>query len=147
MADAAAAVIAAVKMTKRKTIEVATQARVDFIDITAKINAALAEMGANEGEGMANVFIPHTTCAVIVNECADPDVVADIETYLAKLVPHKNGYKHLEGNSDAHIKSSLFGCSLWLPTNGNRLALGTWQGVFLCEFDGKRTRKVIISAL
>lgn len=132
---------------KRKTIEVATRGRIDFMDITAKINATLAEMAADDGDGMVNVFVPHTTCAVIVNECADPDVVTDIETHLSKLVPYQNGFLHSEGNSDAHIKSSLLGCSLWLPTRGNRLALGTWQGIFFCEFDGKRTRKVVITAM
>lgn len=93
-------------------------------------------------EGVCCVFIPHTTAGVTVNEGADPDVARDLERQLAALVPKEADYKHAEGNSDSHIKTALMGPSVSVPVRGGKLALGTWQAVFLCEWDGPRTRQV-----
>jgi secondary thiamine-phosphate synthase enzyme len=121
-----------VKSTKREQL----------INITGQINAVLAAAGFREG--CCTVFVSHTTAAVTVNEDADPDVAEDLLRFLQSMVPLKNGYKHREGNSDAHIKASLLGCSLHLIVRNGTLDLGTWQGVFLAEFDGPRTRQVKI---
>ena len=91
------------------------------------------------------VFVPHTTAGVTINENADPSVMNDLRMELNKVVPFEDGYTHLEGNSAAHLKSSMVGCSCMVPVEGGRLALGTWQGVYFCEFDGPRTRKVWVT--
>jgi secondary thiamine-phosphate synthase enzyme len=93
------------------------------------------------------VYIPHTTAGVTINEAADPAVVRDIKMMLNKLVPARGDYTHMEGNSDAHIKASLMGSSVHVPINSGKLALGTWQGIFFCEFDGPRTRSVSIQVI
>ncbi|MDW7739553.1 MAG: secondary thiamine-phosphate synthase enzyme YjbQ [Bacillota bacterium] len=123
-------------------LSVSSTQREQFINITDKINALLAAGGVNEGH--CTVFVSHTTAAVTINEDADPDVMSDILGFLQKMVPLRGGYRHREGNSDAHIKASLLGCSLHLIIREGRLDLGTWQGVFLAEFDGPRTRTVKI---
>ncbi|HOL17444.1 MAG TPA: secondary thiamine-phosphate synthase enzyme YjbQ [Bacillota bacterium] len=118
--------------------------REEFILITGEINRILAEAGMKNGS--CTVFIPHTTAAVTVNECADADVAADLLAFLARLVPASGAYRHREGNSDAHIKAALLGTSLHLIVREGKLDLGTWQGVFLAEFDGPRRRKVKVWA-
>lgn len=121
-------------------IDVRTGSREELVDITDKVQAIAAESGVSEGALL--LFCAHTTGAITVNENADPSVMRDIVVNMAKLVPRSGDYNHAEGNSDAHIKSSLFGPSLMLIISGGRVQLGTWQGVFFCEFDGPRSRKV-----
>lgn len=108
-----------------------------FLDITGQVQKAVRDSGVSEGTAL--VFVPHTTAAVTINENADPDVLHDLRLAMAALVP-KLPYRHGEGNSPAHLKSSLFGCSQLVPIVGGKLALGTWQGIYFCEFDGPRRR-------
>jgi secondary thiamine-phosphate synthase enzyme len=119
---------------------VRTGGRAQFVDITDQVSGAAAALGVKDGA--VTVFVPHTTCGVTVNENADPDVTADMLTALERVVPWQAGYRHAEGNSAAHVKASLMGSSATVPVAGGRLALGTWQAVYLCEFDGPRTREV-----
>jgi len=119
-----------------------TSSRTELIDITAIIKAIVKE--DNMKSGLCHVFVPHTTAAVTINENADPDVPADILTSIAGLVPRNGRYRHGEGNSDAHVKASLFGSSETIIVEEERLVLGVWQSVFFCEFDGPRTRKVLV---
>ena len=123
-------------------LTVRTGRRIDMVDITAEVRRAVKESGVIDG--VCHVFVPHTTAAVTINENADPDVVKDIEAHMAKLVPKDAGFSHAEGNSDGHIKSSLFGASETVFVEGGVLVLGTWQGIYLCEFDGPRNRNVLI---
>ena len=123
-------------------LSVPTESRVCFKDITAEINQCVKNSGVESG--VCCVFIPHTTAAVTVNEKADPDVVRDIITTLNKLIPFEGDYRHYEGNSAAHVKSSIIGASEMLPVENGQLSLGTWQAVFLCEFDGPRRRNVLL---
>ncbi|PKN34875.1 MAG: hypothetical protein CVU61_05785 [Deltaproteobacteria bacterium HGW-Deltaproteobacteria-19] len=125
-----------------KTITVRTGVRIQMIDITDALQSAVREQGLENG--LCIVFVPHTTAAVTINENADPDVVRDILAATEKLVPADGSYRHQEGNSDAHVKASLFGASETVIIEGGRLVLGTWQSVFFCEFDGPRTRKVLV---
>jgi secondary thiamine-phosphate synthase enzyme len=122
------------------TITIDSRQRVELIDITAQIRTAIRSSGI--AEGLAVVFTPHTTAAVTINENADPDVARDLVTALDQLVPLDNHYRHTEGNSAAHVKSSLVGASETLIVQGGTPLLGTWQGVYLCEFDGPRRRQV-----
>ncbi len=115
---------------------------VEFIDITSKLQEAVSASGVKEG--VCLVYVPHTTAGVTINENADPSVVADIINKLSELVPQSSVYKHTEGNAPGHIKSTLVGCSVSIPVSGGKLMLGTWQGVFFCEFDGPRQRRLII---
>ena len=108
-----------------------------FVDITGQVQKAVHDSGINEGTAL--VFVPHTTAAVTINENADPDVLHDLRLALTELTP-KLSYRHGEGNSPAHLKSSLFGCSQVVPIVNGKLALGTWQGIYFCEFDGPRRR-------
>lgn len=124
-------------------ISVKTNQRTQFIDITRQIQQAVSDTPAFQ-EGWCLVYVPHTTAAVTINESADPSVCADIIERLDALVPWQAGYRHAEGNSAAHIKSSLMGASQCVAVEAGRLVLGTWQGIFFCEFDGPRTRKVHI---
>jgi len=131
-----------------RSFAVATQKREEFVDITAQVAQALAESGL--AEGCVLVYSPHTTAGVTINEGADPDVKRDMLTHLAELVPHVGGasaFRHAEGNSDAHIKTSLMGPSQLVPVGGGRLALGTWQKIYLCEFDGPRRRTVLVQTI
>ena len=125
-----------------KDISVKTSSRTDFVDITAEIRSVLEASGVRDGA--VDVFVPHTTAGVTINENADPDVLRDMETILDRIVPWTGGYRHAEGNSAAHVKTSLMGSSLRIPVANGRLSLGTWQGVYLCEFDGPRSRRVRI---
>ncbi len=124
---------------------VSTESRVCFRDITAEINQYVKNSGIQSG--VCCIFIPHTTAAVTVNERADPDVVKDIITTLSKLIPLEDSYSHYEGNSAAHAKSSIIGASEMLPVENGQLVLGTWQAVFLCEFDGPRRRNVLLKLI
>ena len=110
-----------------------------FIDITGQVRKIVAS--GNVQNGLCQIFVPHTTAGVTINENADPDVVTDMLAALGKMVPELH-YRHSEGNSPAHVKSSLVGCSITVPISEGRLCLGTWQGIYFCEFDGPRTRKV-----
>ena len=127
------------------SFEVRTDRRVQLVDITRKV-AQVVER-ANVADGVCHVFVPHTTAGVTINEGADEDVARDIEAQLARMVPNDAGYRHSEGNSDAHIKAALLGPSTSAPVRGGKLALGTWQAVFLCEWDGPRTRTVEVTVL
>ncbi len=126
------------------SFSVRTRSRTELVDITAKVQAAVGEMGV--ADGVVVVYVPHTTAAVTINESADPDVARDIVSKLDEMVPRSGNYRHAEGNSDGHVKSSLVGCSETLLVEGGRLVLGTWQGIFFCEFDGPRTRSVLVGA-
>ena len=122
-----------------ETIQVKTGSRVEFVDITSKVRATIS--GAGIRDGIAVVYVPHTTAGITINEAADPSVVEDITGKLSQLVPCQASFKHAEGNSDAHIKASLMGGSVTLIIRDGAPVLGTWQGIFFCEFDGPRTRK------
>ena len=119
-----------------------TTARCEMIDITGLVAAAIREKGIKNG--ICHLFVPHTTAAVTINENADPDVPRDILAALDRIVPLADGYRHAEGNAAAHIKASLFGASQAVFIESGRLVLGTWQSLFFCEFDGPRTRKVLV---
>jgi len=120
---------------------VSTNRRCELIDITDKIQEIVADSGISEGS--VTVYCPHTTAAITINENADPDVVHDILLMLSELVPHNHSsYQHSEGNSDAHVKSSIIGCSKTIPISSGKMKLGTWQAIFFCEFDGPRRRTV-----
>ena len=123
-------------------IEVKTTGRTEFVNITASVAAALAQ--ADWRAASVTVFVPHTTAGIMLNENADPDVLADLEAMLDKMAPWSGGYRHAEGNSAAHAKAALLGSSVSVPVERARLKLGTWQGIFFCEFDGPRRRKVWI---
>ena len=122
------------------TISINTRDRSEMTDITSKVEGELKRSGLKDG--VCFLFVPHTTAGITINEGADPSVVADIQATLNKLVPWEGSYRHLEGNSAAHIKSSLIGNSVIVLVESGRLRLGTWQGIFFCEFDGPRSRKV-----
>ena len=124
---------------------VRTDSQFEMIDITGEIRAILKKSGMKNG--VCHLFVPHTTAAVTINENADPDVPKDILAELDKVVPLHDGYRHMEGNAAAHIKASLFGASETLLVDGGSLVLGTWQSVFFCEFDGPRTRKVLVECV
>jgi len=127
------------------TIEIRTRAREEFVDLTADVGRVVAASGI--ASGVCVVTVPHTTAGVTVNENADPDVRADLLMTLRRIVPDSLAYTHAEGNSPAHVKASLVGSSVTLIVEGGRLRLGTWQGVFFCEFDGPRTRKVWVKVI
>ena len=127
------------------SIEIRTQEHEEMIDLTAEVGRLVAASGVKSG--LCLVAVPHTTAAVTVNENADPDVKADILTALRRAVPDTLPYEHAEGNSPAHVKSSLVGSSVVLGVEGGKLQLGTWQGVIFCEFDGPRTRKAWVQVL
>ena len=126
-----------------KTISVKTGKREEMLDITGEVRKVLPE-----GDGVCALFVQHTTCGLTVNENADPDVKSDMLGWLKRLIPqHDPEFKHYEHNSDAHIKASLMGPSLTVPFAGGELMLGRWQGIYLCEFDGPRERKVIMQIM
>jgi secondary thiamine-phosphate synthase enzyme len=124
-----------------KTIKVQSNKREEMIDITREVQKLLPETG----EGVCVLFTQHTTCGLTINENADPDVKHDMLLFLQKTIPQfYSGFRHFEHNSDAHIKSSLVGSSVTVPFENGRLLLGRWQGIYLCEFDGARERKVVM---
>ena len=124
------------------TLSIKTNERVDLVDISSQVANEVKTSGVTTGT--VTVYVPHTTCGVTINESADPDVARDIKMHLAKLVPQDGGFKLYEGNSDSHIKTSMIGSSENIFIEDGKLVLGTWQGIFLCDFDGPRTRKVYI---
>jgi secondary thiamine-phosphate synthase enzyme len=126
-------------------IEVKTPSRCCFVDITKRVQTAVKELGV--ASGAVQVFVSHTTAGITINECADPAVPSDILGRLEALVPESAGYRHMEGNSDAHIKTLLTGSSVMVPVDKNRLVLGTWQAIFFAEYDGPRNRKVCVNPL
>ncbi len=125
-----------------KTLNIRTNKRNELVDITYEVRKVVKESGVKEG--ICVLYCPHTTAGLTINENADPSVRVDISEHLSELVPENKAYKHLEGNADSHIKSVLVGQSLTLIINNGDIVLGTWQGVFFCEFDGPRSRKVYI---
>ncbi|KPJ53221.1 hypothetical protein AMJ39_05465 [candidate division TA06 bacterium DG_24] len=126
-------------------IDVPTSKRTCFVDVTRKVERALRSASVNDG--LVCVYVPHTTAAVTINENADPSVSEDIQKMLTELIPFNGGYRHTEGNSAAHIKASIVGSSELVMVENGELVLGTWQGIFFCEFDGPRRRKLWIKAL
>ncbi len=127
------------------TLSVRTTSRMEMADITARIQELVRASGIDAG--VCHVFVAHTTAGLTINENADPSVPADILMVLNKIISDREAYRHLEGNSPAHIKASLMGPQLTVLVEQGRLVLGTWQGIFLCEFDGPRTRKVHIKMM
>jgi len=125
-----------------KTITVRTSTREELVDVTGPVQEAVSESGIDTG--MVICFVPHTTAGITINEDADPDVRRDIIYKLNKEIPRQDAYRHAEGNSDAHIKASLMGSSLQVLVEKGRLVLGRWQGIYFCEFDGPRTRQLIV---
>jgi secondary thiamine-phosphate synthase enzyme len=132
-------------LKRMQTFQVRTSVRTEFIDITRAVREAVKKTGVKNG--ICVIFIPHTTAAVTVNENADPSVVEDVIMELNKIVPFKDSYRHGEGNSPSHIKASLVGCSQTVFVDSGELVLGTWQGIFFCEFDGPRNRKVHVKVI
>ncbi|MCK4443614.1 MAG: secondary thiamine-phosphate synthase enzyme YjbQ [Thermoplasmata archaeon] len=124
----------------KTTFDVKTGSRVELVDVTNKVRKAVNKSGVKEG--ICHLFVPHTTAGIAINENADPSVKRDIVMEMNKMVPFEDGYQHMEGNAAAHIKSVIFGPNLSLFVEGGDIVLGTWQGVFFCEFDGPRSRKV-----
>lgn len=127
------------------TLSLETRHREEFINLTARLEAWVGQQGFREGALL--VYSPHTTAGLTINEGADPDVKRDLLVHLAHLVPEHGDYRHAEGNSDAHLKASLMGSSVTIPVTDGKLQLGTWQAVYFCEFDGPRSRTVLVQAL
>ena len=127
------------------TLTIDSRQRIELQEITAQVRAAIRASGV--AEGLAVVYTPHTTAAITINENADPDVASDLVAALDTLVPLQAGYRHAEGNSAAHVKSSLLGASATLIVTGGAPLLGTWQGIWFCEFDGPRRRQVHIKVI
>lgn len=129
-----------------ETISLSTKSREEFVDITDLVQEVIAKSKTREGSCI--IYVPHTTAGLTVNENADPSVKADILMMLSRLIPRDDPkYRHSEGNSDGHIKSTLVGFSHVIPISGSQLTLGTWQGIFFCEFDGPRKRSVFVQVL
>jgi len=128
-----------------QTFTIRTTKRTEFINIDKYIREALKNSDVKDG--IICVYVPHTTAGITINENADPDVIRDIEEVLEKLIPWKGNYRHIEGNSPAHVKASLVGSSVHLIVNNGELILGTWQSVFFCEFDGPRTRQFYVEII
>ena len=128
-----------------ETVGVKTSSREEFVDITSVVRKFVSDSSVKNG--LVMVYVPHTTAGVTINENADPDVTRDILYKLRREIPRQDGYHHGEGNSDAHIKASLMGSSVQVVIDRGNLVLGTWQGIYFCEFDGPRQRKVILKAI
>lgn len=127
----------------QQDFHVSTRSRNQMIDITSEVSSIVGQSGITDGDAI--IYCPHTTAAITINENADPSVLHDILLTLEQLLPqHRPGYRHSEGNSDAHCKSSMLGCSEQVLIKSKSLQLGTWQGIFFCEFDGPRSRKVVV---
>ena len=124
-----------------KEIRISTKSRTELVDITSDVQKVVAESGV--ADGVCHVYVPHTTAGVTINENADPSVREDILMELNKIIPLQDNYKHLEGNAAAHVKTTIVGSSETILVERGRLMLGTWQGVFFCEFDGPRSRRVL----
>jgi secondary thiamine-phosphate synthase enzyme len=130
---------------RMETVRVKTERRTQLVDVTSQVQRAVTKSGV--ASGMCYVFVPHTTAAVMINEHADPDVARDLEGVFDRLVPHAGPYRHSEGNSDSHAKAVMVGASQVIFVEQGKLALGTWQGVFFCEFDGPRERKMFVKVV
>lgn len=128
------------RSSRSVTLEVKTSRRTELVDITEQTAQAVSESGVRDG--VCHLYVSHTTAGLIVNEHDDPDVARDIEAALDRMVPRNAGYRHAEGNSDSHIKASLIGTSETVFIEDGKLALGRWQGIFFCEFDGPRRREI-----
>jgi len=128
-----------------RELVVKTRNRSELVDITDEVSRVVRE--ARIGEGICCLYVPHTTAGVTINESADPSVRTDVTTTLSGLVPQGAGYRHTEGNADAHVKAAIVGSSEALLVTGGRLLLGTWQGIFFCEFDGPRTRRIHVRVM
>ncbi|MCF7933182.1 MAG: secondary thiamine-phosphate synthase enzyme YjbQ [Spirochaetia bacterium] len=128
-----------------KALSIQTSGQVSFVDITDQVSQLVSANGAEEG--LCIVYSPHTTCGITINENADPDVRHDMIHELSQVVPFEDGYQHTEGNSAAHIKASLMGSSVQIPVSRGTLLLGTWQGIYVCEFDGPRKRHITVQML
>ncbi len=128
-----------------RRFSIQTRSRTDFIKIDRQVAESVHESGISEG--VVTVFIPHTTAGVTINENADPDVTADMEMVLDRVVPWEGGYRHFEGNTAAHVKASMMGSSAQVIVSGGQLQLGTWQSLYFCEFDGPRTREVWVKGI
>lgn len=128
-----------------ENFSVSTNQRTELVDISGKVKNAISDSGISEG--FAVIYTPHTTAAITINENADPSVKSDIKLKIDDVIDNDPRFRHAEGNSDSHIKSSLFGCSEHIIIDGGRPVLGTWQGIFFCEFDGPRTRKVHVQVV
>ena len=126
-------------------LSVNTTKHTQMVNITDPVRRAVAESGVRDG--ICTVFVPHTTAAVTINENADPDVVRDFTAELGKLVPWEDGYHHMEGNSAAHLKASMIGFSQQIIVEEGKLVLGTWQGIWFCEYDGPRSRSVYVKVM
>ncbi len=122
-----------------------TRSLTEFVNVTSQVQNELQRSEVKNG--VCTVYVPHTTAGITINEGADPNVAKDILMAVNKIVPMQDGYTHSEGNSAAHIKTSLFGSSVQIPVEDGRLTLGTWQSIFLCEFDGPRNRRVIVQVV
>ncbi len=128
--------------TMLKEFSISTDQQVEFVKLTGQIQKLLDESAVQEG--ICHVYVPHTTAGITINEGADPDVIRDMTMELNKIVPLEDGYRHAEGNSAAHIKASMMGSSVAVIIENGKLVLGTWQAIFFCEFDGPRTRRVLV---
>lgn len=126
-------------------LTIKTSQKTELIDITSKIQVTVSSSGIING--LCMIYVPHTTAAVTINESADPDVKTDILMILNEIIPWKAGYRHMEGNSPAHVKATLVGASELVAVENKKLLLGTWQGIFFCEFDGPRIRKVNVKMM
>ncbi len=133
------------RSTRVQSFDVRTTAREQVVDVTASVGEIVTRSGVRDG--IAWVFVPHTTAGVTLQENADPTVKSDTLRLLARLIPQDGGFEHGEGNADAHIKASLVGAAQAVLVEGGRLRLGTWQGVWFCEFDGPRTRHVLVKVM
>jgi secondary thiamine-phosphate synthase enzyme len=129
----------------RQTVSVNSRSRTELIDITSQVREAVKKSGLKDG--ICHLFVPHTTAGITINEGADPSVKRDILTCLNRLVPFDGDYEHAEGNSAAHIKTTMVGTSAVCLIEDSQLALGTWQSIFFCEFDGPRTRRVYLATI
>ena len=132
-------------MTKQSSFSINTNSKIDFIKIDHQVQKIVSDSGIKEG--ICCIYVPHTTAAVTINEGADSSVVSDIEMELNKIIPFQDNYSHLEGNSAAHIKSSIVGASETIIIETGSLKLGTWQSIFFCEFDGPRRRTVWVKII
>ncbi len=128
-----------------KTINVKTGSRTEFVNITQDVQKVVSDSKVKSG--VCYVYVPHTTAGLTINEGADPSVEKDIQKMFNSLIPRDAGYRHMEGNSDAHIKTSIVGSSEMIIIDGGKLQLGTWQALFFCEFDGARSRKVTVKVM
>lgn len=130
---------------RKEEISVSTSRGNEFVDITEKVRSVVEESGVKDG--YVYLYVPHTTAAVTINENYDPSVQRDIIDKLSELVPHGAGYAHTEGNADSHIKSTIIGVTEYIPVVEGKIQLGRWQGIFFCEFDGPRSRRLFIGII